>query len=166
MNNRSSSMISAVVTLFIFTIIPLLAPNYLPHQYLDYAARIGIDVFSFANQLAIMGIAVAILTLLKGFVAPSSPIYLITVLVSSGLTFAFTLVTVSLGRIEELGSLGLTTMSVEVQGSINAIVLDFRFLLQLAALSVILRMIEAVFAFIEAKKESSVAKTLPLIQLK
>jgi hypothetical protein len=62
-------------------------------------------------------------------------------------------VTLSLGRFEELGNLGLTTMNVEVQGSVNAIVLDFRFFVQLTALTVALKMVEAVFAFIEARKE-------------
>jgi hypothetical protein len=59
----------------------------------------------------------------------------------------------SLGRLEEFGNLGLTTMNVEVQGSVNAIVLDFRLFIQLTALTVALRMGEAVFAYLKARKE-------------
>jgi hypothetical protein len=71
-------------------------------------------------------------------------------------------VTLSFGRLEELGNLGLTTMSMEVQGSFNAITLDFRFFVQLTALTVVLRMVEAVFVFIEARKEAKVSEPPPV----
>jgi hypothetical protein len=153
MTNKTGALISAAITLLIFTVVPLMAPSYLPPSTLETIAQTGIDVPSFVNQLASMGVAVAGLTLVKGFVVPSSPIYLLAALASSGVTFVFTVVTLSLGRFEELGNLGLTTMNVEVQGSVNAIVLDFRFFVQLTALTVALKMVEAVFAFIEARKE-------------
>ena len=159
MSNKTGALISAAFTLLIFTVIPLMAPSYLPPSTLETIAQTGIDVPSFVNQLAIMGVAIAGLTLVKGFFAPSSSIYLLAALASSGATFAFTVVTLSLGRFEELGNLGLTAMNVEVQGSINAIVLDFRFFVQLTALTVALKMVEAVFAFIEARKE--LARTEP-----
>jgi hypothetical protein len=158
MSKKTGALVSAAITLLIFTVIPLMAPQYLPPSYMETLARTGIDVPSFANQLAIMGVGVAALTLVKGFVAPSSPIYLLAALASSGLTFAFTVVTLSFGRLEELGNLGLTTMAMEVQGSFNAITLDFRFFVQLTALTVALRMVEAVFAFIEARKEAKVSE--------
>ena len=156
MSKRTGALVSAAITLLIFVVIPLMAPQYLPPSYIETLARTGIDVPSFVNQLAIMGVAVAALTLVKGFVAPSSIIYLLAALASSGLTFAFTVVTLSFGRLEELGNLGLTTMTMEVQGSVNAITLDFRFFVQLTALTVALRMVEAVFAYIEARKEAKV----------
>ena len=162
MSKKSGALISAAITLLIFTVIPLMAPSYLPPSTLETVAQTGIDVPSLVNQLAIMGVAVAGLTLVKGFFVPSSPIYLLAALASSGITFAFTLATLSLGRFEELGNLGLTTMNLEVQGSVNAIVLDFRFFVQLTALTVALRMIEAVFAFIEARKELTRTETPPV----
>jgi len=158
MSKKSGALISAAITLLIFTVIPLMAPRSLPPSYMETLARTGIDVPSFVNQLAIMGVAVAALTLVKGFVVPSSPIYLLAALASSGLTFAFTVVTLSFGRLEELGNLGLTTMSMEVQGNFNAITLNFRLFVQLTALTVALRMVEAVFAFIEARKEAKASE--------
>jgi hypothetical protein len=113
MSKRTGALVSAAISLLLFTAIPLLAPSYLPNSYLEPLANIGIDVPSFSNQLAIMGVAVAGLTLVKGFVAPSSPLYLLAALASSGMTFAFTVMTLSFGRLEELGNLGLTTMNVE-----------------------------------------------------
>jgi hypothetical protein len=161
MSKRTGALVSAAISLLLFTAVPLLAPSYLPPSYLEPLANIGIDVSSLSNQLAIMGVAVATLTLVKGFVAPSSPLYLLAALASSGMTFAFTVMTLSFGRLEDLGNLGLTTMNVEVQGSVNAIVLDFRLFVQLTALTVVLRMGEAVFAFIEARKEAKAPKTPP-----
>jgi len=161
MTNKTDALISAAITLLIFTVVPLMAPSYLPPSTLETIAQTGIDVPSFVNQLAIMGVVVAGLTLVKSFVVPSSPIYLLAALASSGVTFAFTVVTLSLGRFEEIGNLGLTTMNVEVQGSVNAIVLDFRLFVQLTALTVALKMVEAVFAFIEARKEFTRTETPP-----
>jgi hypothetical protein len=112
MSKRNSALVSAAITLFIFTVIPLLAPSYLSPSYLETFAKTGIEVSSFSNHLAIMGVAVAALTLVKGFVAPSSPFYLLAAIASSGVTFAFTVMTLSFGRLEEIGNLGLTTMNV------------------------------------------------------
>jgi hypothetical protein len=161
MSKRTGALISAAISLLMFTVLPLMAPSYLPPSYLETFAKTGIDVSSFSNQLAIMGVAVAALTLVKGFVEPFSPLYLLAALASSGVTFAFTVVTLSFGRLEELGNLGLTTMNVDVQGSVNAIVLDFRLFVQLTALTVILRMGEAVFAFVEARKVVKAPETPP-----
>lgn len=161
MSKRTSAIISAAISLLMFTVLPLMAPSYLPPSYLETFAKTGIDVSSFSNQLAIMGVAVAALTLVKGFVEPSSPLYLLAALASSGVTFAFTVVTLSFGKLKELGNLGLTTMNVEVQGSVNALVLDFRLFVQLTALTVILRMGEAVFAYMEARKEAKAPETPP-----
>ncbi|MEE8355509.1 MAG: hypothetical protein V3S09_06740 [Candidatus Bathyarchaeia archaeon] len=161
MSSRTGALVSAAITLLIFAVIPLMAPRYLPPSYMETLAQTGIDIPSFVNQLAIMGVAVAALTLVKGFVAPVSPLYLLAALASSGLTFAFTVVTLSFGRLEELGNLGLTTMRMEVQGSVNAITLDFRFLVQLTALTVALKMVEAVFKYIEARKEANALQISP-----
>ena len=84
--------------------------------------------------------------------------HLLAALASSGLTFAFTVVTLSLGKLEELGNLGLTSMTMEVQGSVNVITLDFRLFVQLTALTVALRMVEAVFAYLEARKEAKMSE--------
>jgi len=153
MSKKTSALISAAITLLIFTGIPLLAPRYLPPAYIENLANYGIEFGSFTNQLAILGCVVAVLTLIKGFVAPSSPLYLLAALASNGVTFAFTILTLSLGKLEDFGNLGLTSMEVEAAGSMNLIVLDFRFLVQLTAVTVGLKMVEAIFAFIEARKE-------------
>lgn len=153
MSKRTDALISAAITLLIFTVVPIMAPSRLPPSYLETLAQTGIEVSSFVNQIAIMGVAVAALTLVKGFVVPSSPLYLLAALASGGLTFAFTVVTLSFGRLEELGNLGLTSMTMEFQGSVNAITLDFRFFVQLTALTVALKMVEALVAFMEARKE-------------
>jgi hypothetical protein len=161
MSKSTDALISAAITLLIFTVVPLMAPSRLPPSYLETLAQTGIEVSSFVNQIAIMGVAVAALTLVKGFVVPSSPLYLLAALASSGLTFAFTAVTLSIGRLEELGNLGLTSMTLEVQGSVNVITLDFRLFIQLTALTVALKMVEALFAFMEARKELKVPEQTP-----
>jgi len=161
MSRRRGALISAAITLIVFVVIPLYAPSRLPPQYIDMINAAGLDVSSFTSQLSVIGAVVAVTTLVKGFVEPSSPIYLLTTLASSVVTFAFTVVTMSFGKIEELGNLGLTTMTANVQGIPNIIVLDFRIFVQLAAIAVLLKMLEAILEYMDAKKEASLTQTTP-----
>ncbi|MGD2200040.1 MAG: hypothetical protein PVJ38_00235 [Candidatus Bathyarchaeota archaeon] len=159
MSRRSSAIISATITLIIFTVLPLYVPSLLPPQYLEKVAEFGIDIGQFTTQIAVIGGVVALLTLVKGFVALHSPIYLLAALASSVVTLFFTVTAVSLGRLDELGNLGLTSITVDVEGSLNHIVLDFRIFVQLTAVGVILKMIETVLTFMEARQEKALSQS-------
>ncbi|MGD2141980.1 MAG: hypothetical protein PVH79_00700 [Candidatus Bathyarchaeota archaeon] len=164
MSRRSDAIASALITLIVFTVLPLMTPRFVPSQYLEMVSQVGIEINQFTNQIAMIGGIVAILTLVKGFSVRSSPIYLIAALASSGVTFAFTVMTLSLGKLEELRNLGLTSITVDVQGSLNEIVLDFRIFVQLTALAVALKMVEAVLEFMEARKNAQRTSEVPVLK--
>lgn len=154
MSRRTSAIVSAAITLLIFTALPLYAPRLLPPEYIDMISEFGIDMIQFANGIAIMGVVIALLTLVRGFAQHSSVIYLLASIASSGMTLFFTLVTVSFGRFEELGNLGVTTMTMEVQGALNTMTLDFRLFIWITVATVALKTIESILEFADARKQN------------
>jgi hypothetical protein len=153
MSRRTSAIISAAITLIIFTVLPLYAPSLIPPEYVDMVAEFGIDIVQFTSEIAMIGGVITVLTLVKGFVEPSSVLYLLASITMSGVTLFFTVVTVSLGRLDELANLGLTTITMEVQGTLNTMTLDFRVFIWITVATVTLKIIEAFLEFTDARKQ-------------
>ncbi|UCH56947.1 MAG: hypothetical protein JSV18_06300 [Candidatus Bathyarchaeota archaeon] len=156
MSRKLSAVVSAAITFVIFALLPSYVPSLIPPQYSEMIAQTGIDLAGFTNQISMIGVIIATLTLVKGFVPPSSPIYILASIGSSGVTLAFTIITLSLGNLEELGNLGLTTLTLDVEGGVNTAVIDMRFFFQLTALTVVLSIIHSILEFSDARKESRV----------
>ncbi len=161
MSRKTSAILSATITLIIFTVLPLYAPRMIPSEYLEMATQYGIDLIQFTNEIALIGGVIAALTLVKGFVEPSSVLYLLSSIAMNGMTLFFTVVTVSLGRFEDLGNLGLTTISIEVQGALNTMTLDFRMFIWITVATVMLKIVEAFLEFSDARKQKSVVPQKP-----
>ncbi|MCW3978137.1 MAG: hypothetical protein NWF12_00190, partial [Candidatus Bathyarchaeota archaeon] len=136
--------------LLIFTVLPLYAPSQIPPEFTELLAEAGISLTGFLNQIAMIGVVIAALTLAKGFVEVSSPVYLLASIGSSVVMLAFTVITLSFG---DLGNLGVTTVAMDIEGAVNTAVVDLRFFLQLATLSVGLQIIHSFLEFTEARKE-------------
>ncbi len=153
MSRRTSAIISAAITLVIFTVLPLYAPSLIPPEYVDMVAEFGIDIVQFTSEIAMIGGVITVLTLVKGFVEPSSVLYLLASITMSGVTLFFTVVTVSLGRLDELANLGLTTITMEVQGTLNTMTLDFRVFIWITVATVTLKIFEAFLEFTDARKQ-------------
>lgn len=152
MNRKLGSVISAAITLIVFTVLPFYAPSLLTPEVEQALSQAGFDQAGFINQIAIMGVVVALLTLVRGFSPESSPLCLLASIASSVSMLAFTLLTLSLG---DLGGLGITTISMNVQGVFNTVVLDLRLFVQLAILSVALQVIHSILVFADARKRTS-----------
>ena len=155
MSRRTSAIISAAITLIIFTVLPLYAPSLIPPEYINMVSEFGIDIIQFANEIAMLGGVIAVLTLVKGFVQPSSVFYLLASVASSGVTLFFTIVTVSLGRFEDLANLGMTTITMEVQGALNTMSLDFRLFVWITTATVALKIVESFLEYADARKQKA-----------
>ena len=164
MSRKTSAIVSAAFTLLVFTALPLYAPSRLPQEHIDMISQFGIDVTQFANEIAMIGVVIAALTLVKGFTQPSSVYYLTASVASSGMTLFFTLVTVSLGRLGELGNLGVTTMTMEIQGALNTTTLDLRLFVWLTVATVALKIIGSFLEFTDARKEKAESPPQPKIE--
>jgi len=150
MRIKTGPVISAAITLLIFTVLPLYAQGQIPPEVTELLAEAGISMTGFLNQIAMIGVVIAALTLAKAFVEASSPVYLLASIGSSVVMLAFTVITLSLG---DLGNLGVTTVTMDIEEAVNTAVVDLRFFLQLAALSVGLQIIHSILEFMEARKE-------------
>jgi hypothetical protein len=134
-------------------VLPLYAPSLIPPEYVDMVAEFGIDIVQFTSEIAMIGGVITVLTLVKGFVEPSTVLYLLASIAMSGVTLFFGVVTVSLGRLDELANLGLTTITMEVQGTVNTMTLDFRVFIWVTVATVALKIIEAFLEFTDARKQ-------------
>jgi len=152
MSRKLGSVISAAITLMVFTVLPFYAPSLLPPEVGQALSQAGFNQSGFINQIAIMGVLMAILTLVKGFSPESSPICLLASIASSVSMLVFTLLSLGLGDWE---GLGITTISLNVQGVLNTVVLDLRLFVQLAVLSVALQVMHSILVFVDARKRTS-----------
>jgi hypothetical protein len=157
-SRRLQSVFSAAVTLLIFTVLPLYAPSQLPPELDALISRAGFDLTDLINKIAVIGVALTLLTLVKGFAEKHSPLYLLASIASSTLTLAFTLITLGLGDWENLG---VTKVSMGVQGATNTVVLDLSVFVKLAAVTVALEVIHSILEFIDARKQRSEEQRLP-----
>ena len=158
MSRRLQSVVSAAITLLIFTALPLYAPSQLPPELESIISQAGLDITGFVAQIAFIGVVIAGLTLVKGFAAKHSPLYLLASIASSTVTLAFTLITLSLG---DLGNLGVTTISLDLQGATNTVVLDLSVFVKLATVTVALEVIHSILEFADARKQRSEAQRPP-----
>jgi hypothetical protein len=107
-----------------------------------------------------IGLIVASLTLVKGFFDESSIPYLLASLASSGMTLFFTAMTLSLGQLHDIGTLGVTSITMEVQGALNTTTVDLSFFVTLTAVTFFLKMIHSTVEFFEARNDKSREKDI------
>ncbi len=143
-----NAVVSAVIYLVVFVVLPLYAPSLIPPELLNVLSESGLNLGAFTQQMALIGIVVSVITLVKGFVLPSSLVYLVAGVGLSLVMLVFTLITLGLGNI---WSFGLTVVKMEVPGVLNTAVLDLRFFVQLATLTSILQIIQAFSTFKDAR---------------
>ena len=148
MNRRMNAVVSAVIYLVVFVVLPLYAPSLIPPEFLNVLSESGLNLGSFTQQMAMIGIVVSVITLVKGFVLPSSLLYLVAGIGLSLVMLVFTLITLGLGNI---WSFGITVVKMEIPGGMNTAVLDLRFFVQLATLTSILQIIQTFLAFKDAR---------------
>lgn len=162
MSRRTSAVLSALFTLVLFVGLPLYAPSQIPEEYFEMFSETGVDLNAFIYQIATIGLVASVLTLVKGFVPLTSYIYLLASLSSNAMMLYFNLVTFSVGDFAKFGQVTVTT---DIPGGVNTMLLDMRLFIQLAFLAVGLQVIYTVLEFINARKEEAKAgmeaSTLP-----
>ena len=154
MSRKTSAILSALFTLVLFVGLPLYAPSQIPEEYFEMFSETGVDLNAFIYQIATIGLVASALTLVKGFVPMTSYVYLLASLSSNAMMLYFNLVTFSVGDVAKLGQLTVTT---EIPGGVNTMLLDMRLFIQLAFLAVGLQVIYTVLEFINARKEEAKA---------
>ena len=150
MSRKTGAVISAVITLAIFVVLPLYLPDLLPPDMMLMVSNMGFDLEGLLGQIATIGVIMALITLLKGFVERTSVAYLILSAGSSIVTLMIIIQSVGLG---DMQSMGVTTISLEVEGGVNTAVIDMRLFVQLAIVLVALQIVQSILEFRDARVE-------------
>jgi len=158
MNRRTSAILSALFTLAIFVGLPIGVLYLLPADLATQLSQVGFSVQGLLYQTVAIGVVIAAITLAKGFIDDKTVAYLLLNLASNGVTLLFTFMVLGLGNV---GSMGLTTVKLNIQNAETTVVMDMRLLLQVAVLTVVLRMIQAVLEWREARAEAAQTANAP-----
>jgi hypothetical protein len=150
MSRKTGAVISAVITLGIFTVFPLYLPDLLPPEMMLMVSNMGFDLEGLLGQIATIGVIMAMITLLKGFVERNSVAYFTLSAGSSIVTLIIIMESVGLG---DMQNLGVTTISLEVEGGVNTAVIDMRLFVQLAIVLVALQIVQSILDFRDARVE-------------
>lgn len=148
MANKMGVVISALITLVLFVGIPYLLPDYIPQEWAAQIEESGFDIEAFSQQLMTIGVATAALTLIGGFVDPTSVIALIVKIAQAG--FSLILIVAFLGA-GDLANLGYTTFDIAMEGAHTSIAMDLRVFVYISIASVLLKILQAFLEWNEAR---------------
>ena len=148
-------VVAALLTFLILVVLPLVGIRLIPQQTLKHLAATGFDVQSFATQMALFGLVVSAISLVKAIVARTSIAYLILDISSNLVSLTFALLLVGLGNI---GSLGYSYFKL-TQGKVTTeILLDLRVFIWLTIGAVGLSIIQSLVRFSEVRAEEEKKK--------
>lgn len=152
MANKTGAVISAAITLILFVGIPYLLPDYIPPDLAAQVEQSGFNLAEFTNQVMMIGVATAVLTLLGGFVDPTSVIALLVKIAQAG--FSLVLIVVFLGA-GDITSLGYTTFDVAMEGVQSSIAMDLSVFVYLSIATILLKVIQVYLEWNEERVEAA-----------
>ena len=148
MRINKRSILFGVLTLVIFTVLPLYAQNMIPQEYLRAFSSQGLNVADLVNKVAFIGLVMSILILLKGFFEKTSAAFLALSIVSTVFWLLIVFFALGMGKIENLG---LTVISSEAGDVSNTVIFDIRLFAYLATIIVGLKIVHSILKFREAR---------------
>lgn len=152
MASKIGAVISAAITLILFVGIPYMLPEYIPPDLAAQIEHSGFDLAAFTNQVMMIGVVTAAVTLVSGFVNPTSVISLFVKLAQAG--FSLVLIVVFLGA-GNLTSLGYTKFEIAVERVYNIISMDLRVFVYVSIGTILLKMVQIYLEWNEARIEAS-----------
>jgi len=151
MKVKRKSIVVAILTLILFTVLPLASPMFIPSEFFRaFYIMGGIDLAALMNKVAVIGFAMSVLVLLKGSVEKASHAGLALSIISKVFWFIIVLFALGIGKIENLGLAVLGGGS----GSLNMVIFDLRLIAFVAAIIVALKIVYSIFEFQESKLAS------------
>ena len=149
MKANRKAIAKAVLILIILTVLPVVGRQWIPSElFRALSTQGGFDLVGLLNRVAVVGVVLSVLVLLRGHVDRSSSRYLA---LSAGwkvfwLVFVFFLLGVGYPE-----TLGLAILGGKTGGNENVVVFDFRLFAFLATVIVVLMIARSIIQFQEAK---------------
>jgi len=143
-----SAVISSVATFTAFVLLPILFIRYLPSDILQVIRSSGIEYQGTINQLAIIGIFLTIVTVLKGFVEIGSLTYLISGVLSSGIALLVTIIFLGFG---DIASMGMPSFTTKIEEATVNITMGMRVFLYITIIVTILKVVQTILEWDQAR---------------
>jgi hypothetical protein len=152
MESKTGAIISATITLILFVGIPYMLPSLIPSDLLVQIEQSGFDLAGFTNQIMIIGALTAAMTLVGGFVDPTSIIALLVKIAQAG--FSLVLIVVFLGA-GDVMSLGLTQFDIAMEGVQSSIIMDLRIFVYVSIATILLKIVQVYLEWSEDRIEAA-----------
>lgn len=149
MKTNKKAIAKAAFILIILTILPIVGRQWIPSELFRFlTTQGGFDLFGLLNRIAVVGIILSVLVLLRGHVHKASLKHLALSTVWKVFWLGFFFFLLGLGYPE---TFGLTIMGGKTGSNENIVVFDFRLFAVLATVIVVLMIIRSIMQFQEAK---------------
>src|SRR4030067_3323743 len=143
-----------IVVLVLLTILPIVGRQWIPEEFFRaFSAQGGFDIYGLINSVALIGVILSVLILLRGHAEKTSPMYLALSAVWKVFSLGIVFFVLGAGHPETFGLLMLGGKSGTNE---NVVVFDFRLFAFLATLIVIIMIIRSVLQF---QEDASKAKS-------
>jgi hypothetical protein len=156
--NKTQPVVSAIITLILFVVVPYVLPEYIPPHINQFIAESQIDLDWFLKQIMVVGAVTTALTLVKGLAGKTSRVWLLASIAQNVSSLVFTLILLGAGDIMSLGVIELT---MEMENATNHITMNLRVLVYLSIEVVALSMIRSYLRWREACIEAAPPGRIP-----
>jgi len=147
------SIIKALLILIFLTVLPLYGLQLMPGEFFKLFTMQGFDIAGLVNKIALIGVVMAALVLLRGHVQKPSGTHLALATVWKVFLLYIVFFALGLGRPE---TLGLAVLGGEAGGASNLVIFDLRLFGALATVIVALMIIRSVIEFRQIKSKLGV----------
>lgn len=155
---KTRPIISAIITLILFVVVPYMLPEYIPPDVNQLIAESQIDLDWFLNQIMLVGAVTAAITLVKGLAGKTSSVWLLAALAQNVSSLVFTLILLGAG---DIMSLGVVELTMDAENATNYITMNMRVLVYLSIEVVALSMIRSYLRWREACIEAAPPGRIP-----
>jgi hypothetical protein len=141
----------AILILVFLTALPVIGQQWIPQEFLRaFSTQGGFDVLGLLNRIAVIGVILAVLVLLRGHVEKTSARYLVLSAVWKVFWLFMVFFFLGLGYPE---TLGLAILGGRGGPAENIVVFDFRLFAVLATVIVALMIVRSIMQFQETKSK-------------
>src|SRR3990170_8562070 len=142
----------AIVVLLLLTILPIVGRQWIPEEFFRaFSVQGGFDVNGLINSLALIGVILSVLMLLRGHAEKTSSTYLALSAVWKVFWLVIVFFVLGAGHPETFGLLMLGGKSGTNE---NIVVFDFRLFAFLATIIVIVMIVRSVMQFQESRSKA------------
>jgi len=146
-----ATIVKAIIVLIFLTILPIVGQRYLPSELQRLlTSQSGINIISIINNIAVIGVVLAVFMLVRGHIAKSSSAYL--AVASAWKIFLLFIVLFILGA-GHPETFGLMEIGGKAEAAENIVTFNFRLFAVLVTIVVLLMIIRNIIQFQEAKAE-------------